>query len=572
MTLSEAYELRRKECLALGHEVAKLNKQLDAASKGLFSPTEKVDLFKQITSLKFKLKQAEKDKERYHTLWENLQNNRWSEDFKRADLEVQVADLLAENATLSKDLDALKSTLSLDPNASSKMKALEDEIIRLNAIINNDSTNSGTPTSQTPLNKNKVIPNSREKTDRPKGGQPEHVKHSLTHFNEKDITDTSVHSLDVCPSCGGEPIETGIRHKDESDYEVRLIKRRHSFIEYVCNRCNKKIHAPIPNNLKEANQYGSSIQAHILSLINLGFVSINRTKKIVCGFLGNEFLISEGYISKLQKRYSEALISFIADVRIECLKTPLLYWDDTVVFMNTERGCIRFYGNERIALYKAHPHKDRLGIDKDAILGLLTSNTIVMHDHNTINYTEDFNYTNVECNQHLQRDLQKLHDVSHHIWAFQLKELITSTIHERKCILTQNGMAFDVEYIESFFQQLDTIMKMANEEYSNDMSRYYETEERRLINRMNNYKENYFHWVKDFDIPTTNNVSERGLRLMKTHCKVSGQFASSTTAGFFADIRTYLETCARNGVNEFHALLRLTQDNPYSVQELLYNS
>lgn len=571
MTLSEAYEKRRQECLSLEREVSKLTKQLDAATKGLFTPSEKADFLKQVSSLKYTLKQAEKDRDRYHDMWMNLQSNRWSEDFKRTDLEIQLADLTAENSALLQELDTLKATLSLDPDASSKMNALEDEIIRLNALIHTDGTNSGTPTSQTPLNKNKVIPNSREKTDRSKGGQPKHEKHSLASFPESEITDTVTHTLDPCPDCGGEPIETGERHKDEADYEVRLIKRRHIFKEYICSNCGIKIHAPIPKNLKEANQYGNSIQAIILALVNLGFVSINRTRKLVCGFLENEFPVSEGYISKLQKRYSKALESFTQDVRLECLKTAILYWDDTVVFMNTERGCMRFYGNERIALYKAHPRKNREGIDDDAILGLLSADTTVMHDHNSINYNDDFNFTNVECNQHLQRDLQKLHDISHHEWALQLKELIASTIHERKCILTQNGMAFEAEYVNSFFQKLDTIMKKADEEYANDASHYYEKDERRLINRMQNYKANYFHWVKDFEIPTTNNLSERSLRFMKTHSKVSGQFASSTTAGFFADIRTYLETCARNGINEFQALLRLTQGKPYSVQELLCN-
>jgi hypothetical protein len=31
----------------------------------------------------------------------------------------------------------------------------------------------------------------------------------------------------------------------------------------------------------------------------------------------------------------------------------------------------------------------------------------------------------------------------------------------------------------------------------------------------------------------------------------------------------YLETCARNGVNEFTAFLRLTSGEPYTVAELL---
>lgn len=572
MTLKEAYEKRRQECLSLEREVKKLNMQLDAATKGLFTPTDKAELVKEVVSLKHKLKLEEKDRNRYYEMWVNLQNKRWGEDFKRTDLEIQVMDLTAENAALRQELDTLKAIPSLDPDASSKRIALEDEIIRLNAILNNDGTNSGTPTSQTPLNKNKVIPNSRQKTDRLKGAQPHHEKRSLASFAETEITDTVIHALDVCPDCGGEPIEDGKRYKDEADYEVRLIKRRHIFKEYSCSRCGKSIHAPIPKNLKEANQYGNSIQANILSLVNLGFVSINRTKKLVCGFLGNEFPVSEGYISKLQKRYSKALESFVQEVRLECLKATILYWDDTVVFINTERGCMRFYGNERIALYKAHPRKNREGIDNDAILGFLSADTAVMHDHNAINYNDDFIFINLECNQHLQRDLQKLHEISRHEWALQLKNLIASTIHERKCILTQNGMAFEAGYVDLFFHKLDAIMKKADEEHANDPNRYYKTDERRLIRRMQNYRENYFHWVKDFKIPTTNNLAERGLRFMKTHAKVSGQFASSTTAGFFADIRTYLETCARNGINEFQALLRLTQGNPYSVQELLCNS
>lgn len=34
------------------------------------------------------------------------------------------------------------------------------------------------------------------------------------------------------------------------------------------------------------------------------------------------------------------------------------------------------------------------------------------------------------------------------------------------------------------------------------------------------------------------------------------------------DESAYIETCVRNGVNEFQALLRLTRNNPYTLQEL----
>lgn len=43
------------------------------------------------------------------------------------------------------------------------LKANEREIARLKAFLNTDSTNSGTSTAKTPLNKDKVRPNSRKK-------------------------------------------------------------------------------------------------------------------------------------------------------------------------------------------------------------------------------------------------------------------------------------------------------------------------------------------------------------------------------------------------------------------------
>ena len=69
-------------------------------------------------------------------------------------------------------LSSLQAQASSD--AQARIQALSDEVARLAAIINNDGSNSGTPTSKTPLNKNKVIPNSREKTGRKKRENKSH--------------------------------------------------------------------------------------------------------------------------------------------------------------------------------------------------------------------------------------------------------------------------------------------------------------------------------------------------------------------------------------------------------------
>ncbi len=100
---------------------------------------------------------------------------------------------------------------------------------------------------------------------------------------------------------------------------------------------------------------------------------------------------------------------------------------------------MRFYGNEKLALYKAHKAKDRKGIDKDSILAALSPDTVVMHDHNTINYNEDFHFKNIECNEHVSRDLQSLIDDSGHNWCENLKKMIQNAEHERKALTAVNS-------------------------------------------------------------------------------------------------------------------------------------
>ena len=47
-----------------------------------------------------------------------------------------------------------------------KIEVQNKEIARLKTLLNIDGTSAGIPTSQTPINKKKVIPNTRTKSDK----------------------------------------------------------------------------------------------------------------------------------------------------------------------------------------------------------------------------------------------------------------------------------------------------------------------------------------------------------------------------------------------------------------------
>lgn len=496
-----------------------------------------------------------------------------SEENKQLKYEYQLLDKKLK--TRDKQLEMVINNFEISakekyqPLLDEKDKIIEDkdrEIERLKALLNIDGTNAGIPTSRTPINKKKVIPNTRVKSDKNKGGQIGHKKHKLEKFNDEEINDNINYELDKCPCCGGKLIETGEICKDELSYRFVPIKRRNHFITYKCKECNKEVHQNIPIRLKEDNQYGSEIQSVALSLANEGNVSMNKIRRIIRGFSQGEIDMSEGYIAKLQKKASEKLEGFKKNLYKEILKQKLLYWDDTVIMINTKRSCLRFYGNEKIAYYTAHNHKDEAGILEDNILNTLSKDVTVMHDHNKINYK--YSYQNIECNIHLIRDLEKCKNNTHHEWCNKFKMLVQKAIHDQKDYISKNLDSFTAEYLNNFDEQYEDILYNAIEENQTKSKTHYDSEEKALINRILEYKDNYFIWMYDFSLPTNDNLSERALRGVKSKMKIAGQFQNESYAKYYADIKTYIETCFRNNINPTDALIRLMEDNPYTIDEI----
>lgn len=457
------------------------------------------------------------------------------------------------------------------------IKELQNRLAHAEALLNHDGSNTGTPTSQTPPNKNKVIPNSRRNTGRPKGGQAGHEKSALKEPEESDITDTVGHPLkdgECCPKCGlADCTPTGESEiKYEYDVRIKVVKIKHEFFCYECNNCGTVFRSQIPPALKEKAQYGSELQALALSLTNTVNASMNKVSMFLDGITGGELTPCEGYVAKLQARAAKGLRAFREDLKLLLITRKIVYWDDTVIMILTERACFRFYGDETIAYYTAHAHKDMESLDDDNVLNLLTGDTKSMHDHNTVNYNEKYSFENIECSQHLQRDCQKNSDDTCHKWSTTLKELISSTIKDRNEATANKKTSFDESYIIRFNEKVDRCLADGWSENKADPDNYGAAWERTLLKRIAKYRRPYFLWVEDFSLPTTNNLAERGLRGVKSHMKISGQFESEAAADNHALIRTYIETCRRNGINEIHALERLCTGNPYTVGEIFSSS
>lgn len=492
------------------------------------------------------------------------------EVLKNEKLQKELKQVKASNRSLLQRIKYLEDNQDkiVERAVDKATKALKEEIAdlkkqieQLRSVLNNDSTNSGLPTSMTPLNKQKLIPNSREKTGKKKGGQKGHTKNFLPAFSETEITDTIDHKIIECPKCGSEMNDTDkIVFKDEYDFKIIVKKIRHRFIETTCPQCGTKAKQEIPNHLKEENQYGNGVKTLALTLLNEGYVSMMRTKEIISGLTNDEIHVSVGYIAKLQKKLHDSLLGFNEELKRSVIQLPLLHWDDTVIAIDKQRACLRFYGDEKLAYYRAHEHKDKAGLDEDQILVSLDAKTAVVHDHNLVNYNDDYEFINVECCVHLLRDLKKVVDNLGHEWPKEMIELLLKANHERN-----QGYEIDAEYISICYDQYVCEGDIENTE---DETKYYAEAEATLLKRLKVYKENYLMWTCNHEIPFSNNLAERSLRSSKTKMKVSGQFSNITNAEYYAGIKSYIETGHRHGMNSTYLITRALECNPVTIEEM----
>ena len=538
------------------HFERRVNEEVEQKLK-IIKPTNKIVEVKVKTNTRGLYKDYEKLQDKYTKI--KLEN-------KHLILRV----LVAEDAERRLKKVEQKQNTKID-KMTDEIKKLKKEIERLKAIINLDGTTSGIPTSMTPMGKKKIIPNFAHNTGGKKGREFGHKKDKLEKVSEEKINEHVKHELKKCPNCDKcELIPTGeIIKKQVKDYKIIVNYTEHEFIEYKCSCCEKTVHAPIPNHLKEEMQYGSNVKSIALTLSNVGNVSLNKIRRMLNGLSMEEIDPCEGYLVKLQKNASKRLTNFIEELHKACITSKLLYWDDTVISIDKHQSCMRYYGNDFLCLFKAHEKKNKEGLDQDKILSLLDKNTVVEHDHNKVNYNPEYEFINAECCQHLLRDLKKVEmNLPNRTWCKEMIELFQEYDHKRKELIQKGIDRFDNDEINDFILNIDTNLLKGLEENENDPNPYYAKNELTLIWRIMEYRDNYIYWIFDFNIPFTNNLSERNLRGVKTKMKISGQFQNIERARDYANIRSYIETCRLYGVNEYQSLTRLVEDNPYTFIEL----
>lgn len=421
-------------------------------------------------------------------------------------------------------------------NLESENALLRDDNERMKRILNNDSDNSSLPPSSGGTGKPANTYNGRKKTDRKQGAQKGHKGNNLSKEDiEKKIAEGKITCDEV--KIGNPSNKFITRYR----LDLKIVPEATKYIIYADN--NGKFN--IPDDLIADVTYGSTVGAICTYLYSEGVVAFDRIADFINSVSGNTLNISAGTVYKQCCRFSMLCEKEKKKIIENLLNNKIICTDATNIRKNGEQTYIRNFSDSLNMLFVYSPKK-KLEVLENMIIFQKFSGTFI-HDHETAIY--HFGTGHGECNVHLERYLRKNTEETRNTWSRKLSCFLAGINEARKKKIVSGTECFTEDELNRYETRFSEILALADEQHKHTKGKIAYTEEKKLINRIKAYKENYLLFMYNFEVPYDNNMSERDLRKCKNRQKMAGGFRTDEGIEMYCNIMSVIETIKRRKLN-----------------------
>jgi len=540
--LEEAYELRRREVLALTIE----NKKLKS---GAYFEEKIASYEKEVRRLQKELEASEKNCSKYASACRRLKDNAAKNEELLLQKFAEEQRLLEDewyrkHIVLQEKIAALESNIAELTLANDQKDAVIAELKntngKLTAQVNRNYENSSIPSSQKPFHKK--ISNNREATGRKPGAQPGHEgyrRKTLPPTDEPVILEAPkeiIANPDYYPT--GKFVE-----KQIIDIELSIISTTLRAEIYRSRSTGRRVHAKFPAGINNEVNYGSSVKALAFLLNNYCNVSIAKTTDMINELSNGKISLSTGMVNKLVHEFSTKTENERKAIFDRLVKAEVLYTDATGARVNSHGKAVIVCTTPSEVLYFFKDHKGHEGVKGTPVE--FTLNTLV-HDHDKTFY--NYGSKHQECLAHILRYLLNSKENEPQLtWNSKMHKLLQDIIHAYK---ESNGK-LEKEQINNFKKQYSDILLLGSEEYLQYPPAKWYPEGKNLLNRLGEYDENVLLFLDNPNVGYTNNSSERACRKFKRHQQSMVTFRSQASGEAYCNSLGILETARLNGSNLF---------------------
>ena len=470
-----------------------------------------------------------------------------------------ISELKTENESLRSRCSKLEDKcMSLEKENS----LLRNDNERMKRQISNNSNNSSLPpsTDQNPSsnqtkNKDERKPkapneyNGRNSSGKKKGGQPGHTGKSLNSktVEEKIRKGQYEHRINHVGTVSDNYVVRYVL-----DFDIKVIATE---VRIYADENGKY---QIPDKYRTEVTYGSGIRSMAACLYSEGVVSNDRICDFINSVSGGVLEISEGCVYGICRQFSDICLKETVKIEEDILNQRVACTDATHMTVNGKQAYIRNVSNEKSVLYYAMSRKTIDELKKIPVLQKFTG--ILEHDHETALY--HFGTRHAECNVHLHRYLKKNTEETGNLWSKNLSSFLSGLNIARKKLIEEGKECFTAEQLARYEARYDEILEQGNCQNQNTKGRLACSEEKKLLKRLKSYKSNHILFLYDFEVPYSDNMSERDLRKCKNRQKMAGGFRALNGMEMYCSIMSWIETIKRRGMNVFNSIVSLFEGKP----------
>ena len=454
--------------------------------------------------------------------------------------------MTAEGINLSKAIEDAKKALEKEENLSPSFVAtVELLIVIITILINklglNSSNSSKPPSTDSNSNPKKK---KKKKTEKKPGGQKGHKGSRLEPVeNPDEIVELSLDkkSLPKGNYTTGKSIKRQV-----FDITINKIVTEYQ-AQVLIDKNGNQFTANFPGGVDHPTQYGANIKAHV---VYDSQVQLIPTKRIVDDFSENFNLpISQGFVHNCIKKAYNLLEDFELAAKAALTDSKVLNVDETGINVNGSNIWLHGASNEKWTLFMPHNKRGKEAMDDMGIIPAYQG--ILCHDHWKPYLSYDCKHS--LCNAHHIRELERAFEQDDCKWAEKIRDLLFE-VNKNKIDSDGN---IPEKLQDKFRMRFQKILKDGEVETpppirppgKKKRGRLKRTKARNLLERLIKYEVETLRFMVEPDVPFTNNLSERDIRMTKVQQKISGCFRSFDGATYFARIRSFISTSRKQGLS-----------------------
>lgn len=455
-----------------------------------------------------------------------------------------------------------------------QVAALTDKVATLQGEASRDSSNSSKPPSSDRIETKKTRAQRRaearanaKEAKRSPGKQPGQAGN---HLARRDPDETLEYRPVTCRGCGaalgGDSVCGQVTRQVVDLPKVEPIVTDH--VAYRCRcSCGEETLAEFPPAARAPVCYGPEVRALGLYLLDRQHLPYERAAELIEDVLGVK--VSTGWLCALQEEAAKLLGPFIVRLKALLGEADVLCADETGTAVGTTKHWVHTVTTGVLTLLAVHPNRGRQALEDIGVLGAYAG--VLMHD----GYAS-YDYlcaAHAQCHAHLVRHLKDVGQTdAYKAWTTDLAGVLFDAKVAAEAAAAKGRAKVGRIKAKRIRQRYDACLDAAfallpegeppRRRHQGGWS-IYQRQAWNLATRMRRDRPDILRLLDDTTIPADNNAAERSLRMVKVHDKVSGTFHSLDVAKAFADVRSYIQTGAQNGLNRLDILRQLFTDGPW---------